>query len=119
MGVGGGGEVTGRSHGLGDWMASPAAKVARQEELRGAERSVSDLGNVSVECGLDIPGDMTFRQLGMWIWRSGERSGLWVLLLIRPGGSIIYSDCCGHYVGEGGRAACPVCFPFNPNYLLT
>lgn len=85
---------------------------------------MSDLGNGGVECVLDIPVDMTFRQLDMWIWRSEERSGLWVLLLIRPGGSIIYSYCCGHYVGEGGevfheRAACPICFPFIPNYLLT
>lgn len=55
---------------------------------------MSDLGNVGVECAWNIPVDMTFRQLGMWIWRSQEGSGLRVLLLIRPGGSIIYSYFC-------------------------
>lgn len=38
-GVGDGGEVTGRSHGLGDWLASPATKVDSagriDEEQRG------------------------------------------------------------------------------------
>lgn len=55
---------------------------------------MSDLGNVGVECALDIPVDMTFRQLGVWIRCSEEGSGLWVLLLIPPGGSVIYSYCC-------------------------
>lgn len=41
----------------------------------GAERNVSDLGQVSVEGLLDIPVDMTSRQLGRWIWSSEEGSG--------------------------------------------
>lgn len=61
---------------------------------------MSGLGQVSVKCLLDIPVDMTFRQLGMWFGSSEQESGLMVLaLLLRPLGR-------GRRIS--GRAACPI-----------
>ena len=65
-----------------------------RKSWRGAERTVSGLGQVSVECLLNILVGMTLRRLGRRIRSSEEGSGLGVLLLILCWGGRLSRKSC-------------------------